>query len=114
MSNLKQTVTDFLNANTAIAEALMRLDSWDSKEWSSDNPAWRNETVIPFQYKFVSDFGGEGMGDEYWTVIEVRDPTNPDETLLVKLYGWYASYDGSNYSDWQFVTPRQKTITVYD
>ena len=46
--------------------------------------------------------------------IEVRDPTNPDETLLVKLYGWWVSYDGSNYSGWQFVTPRQKTITVYD
>ena len=107
MSNLKQTVTDFLNDNRRIAEELMQEGDYQSK-WGD----WENS--LPFQFKCVDSFGGEGQGDEYWTVIEVRDPTNQDETLLVKLYGWYASYNGSEYEGWQFVTPRQKTITVYD
>lgn len=113
MSNLKQTVTDFLNDNSAIAEALMREAEYQ-QDWSSENLAWRNDTPLPFEYKPIANKGGEGEGDEYYQVIEVRDPTNQDETLLVKLYGWWVSYDGSNYSGWQFVTPRQKTITVYD
>ena len=107
MSNLKQTVTDFLNGNRRIAEELMQEGDYQS-DWGD----W--EGSLPFQFKSVDSFGGEGQGDEYWIVIVVRDPTNQDETLLVKLYGWYASYNGAEYEGWQFVTPRQKTITVYD
>lgn len=107
MSKLKQTVTDFLNSNRSSASELMHEGDYQS-DWGN----WDEQ--LPFEFKSVDSFGGEGCGDECWTVIEVRDPTNQDETLLVKLYGWYASYDGADYSDWQFVTPRQKTITVYD
>lgn len=107
MSNLKQTVTDFLNDNPNVANELMQDGDYQS-DWGD----W--EISLPFQFKSVDSFGGEGQDDNYYTIIEVRDPTNPDETLLVKLYGWWVSYDGSNYSGWQFVTPRQKTITVYD
>jgi hypothetical protein len=37
-----------------------------------------------------------------------------DESVYVKFSGWYASYDGSNYDEYSFVTPQQKLITVYE
>lgn len=105
MSNLKQTVTDFLNDNRDIAQELMQ-DGCFQTDWDGAD--------LPFEYRCVDGHGGEGQGDDFYTVIEVRSNPDSDETLLVKLYGWYASYDGANYEGWHFATPRQKTITVYD
>ena len=107
MTNLQQTVTDFLNNNRRIAEELMQEGDYQSS-WVS----WDEQ--LPFEFKSVDSYGGEDCGSEYWTVIEVRDPTNTEETLLVKLEGWYQSYNGADYSGWKFVTPKQKSITVYD
>lgn len=106
MSDLKQIVTEFLNNNRTIAEELMH-EGYFVKNWDDYDGG------IPFEFKGVDSYGGEGMGEEYWTVIEVRIP-NQDETALVKLNGWYASYEGADYTGWSFVQPKQKTITVYE
>ena len=108
MTNLKQTVTEFLNSTNAMAEELMYEGRYDSDNWNN----WDNQ--LPFEFKSVDSHGGEGEGSDFWTVIQVRLPGDDSETALVKLEGWYASYHGADYSGWRFVEPRQKTITVYD
>lgn len=37
-----------------------------------------------------------------------------DESYLVKFYGTYESYVGSNYTGWKFVEAKEKTVIVYD
>ena len=107
MSELKKIVTEFLNKNKHMAENLMYVRSC-SEGWNS----WSGK--LPFEFKGVDHYGGEGQGTDYWTVIQVRLPGDDSETALVKLEGWYASYEGADYNDWRFVQSRQKTITVYD
>lgn len=66
---------------------------------------------LDIDYKFVDSFGGEGMGDDYWSVYSFF---KGEEKVYVKFHGWYQSYNGAEYTDWFFVEPKQKTITVYE
>lgn len=62
--------------------------------------------------KVVDSFGGEGEGDQYWMVISVSDG---ETTRYFRRDGWYASYDGGYLDgDTYEVSPREKTITVYE
>ena len=109
MTKLQQTVNDFLDSNRSMAEEIMQEGGW-VKEWTN----WEDFASLPFEFKGVDSYGGEGCGDDFWTVIETRLPDDPTTTQLVKLRGWYASYVGAEYNGWNFVQPKQKTITVYE
>jgi len=80
--------------------------------WTTEPESGNKET--PFEFRSVYSYGGEDCESDYWNVIEVRLSDTPDETLFVKILGWYQSYSGADYYDWQFVNPKQKTITVYE
>ena len=67
------------------------------------------EKNIQFQYE--ASYGGEGQGDDYWSVYSF---SRDDETVYVKFSGWYASYNGSEFSEWFFVKPQEKVFTVYE
>ena len=64
-----------------------------------------------FEFKLVEDHGGEGQGEDYWRVYSFK---KGEETHLIKFYGWYASYVGSEYEGWKFVKPVQRMVTFYD
>ena len=64
------------------------------------------------EIKLVDSFGGEGMGDQYWSVYQFI--SHQGEVAYVKFYGWYQSYNGSEYTDYKFVTPQEKTVVVYE
>ena len=74
---------------------------------------WFNQSCreAGIDYKYEDNFGGEGMGDEYWSVYSFFQG---EEKVYVKFSGWYQSYNGAEYTDWFFVEPKQKTITVYE
>ena len=59
--------------------------------------------------KLVDHYGGEGQGDNYYTIWEF-----PKLEIFVKFYGWYRSHYGTEYQGSTEVKPREKTITVYD
>lgn len=59
----------------------------------------------------VDSYGGEDMGSDYWAIYSF---SKDNETVFIKFYGWYASHYGSEYRGYKFVTPQQKTITVYE
>ena len=61
------------------------------------------------EVKVVSAEGGEGQGDHAHIVFEV-------EGRFFKLDGYYASFDGFDwsYSDLYEVVPKEKVITVYE
>lgn len=66
-----------------------------------------NSNII---FKHEDSYGGEGMGEEYWSVYAF---TKGDETLYVKFDGWYQSYNGSEYTGWFFIEPKQVMVTKY-
>ena len=101
---LKAVVALYLDNNRDFVEELMYKGKYET--------VWVNIPGVPFEYRSIESYGGEGCGDNYWKLFEVRLP-GETETALVRLNGWYSSYYGVDYSDYQFVTPRQKTITVY-
>ena len=67
------------------------------------------EKNIQFQYE--DSYGGEGQGDEYWSVYKF---SLGEEVVYVKFDGWYASYNGSEFNEWFFVEPQEKVITVFN
>lgn len=65
------------------------------------------------EWKEVAQHGGEGQGDEWWSVKYF-----PDHDVYVKVEGWYQSYNGTEFEGWEDavyeVRPQEKTITVYE
>lgn len=61
-------------------------------------------------FKNVDSYGGEGKGDEYWSVYEF---SLGEEICWVKFNGWYASYTGSEYGEFFFVEPKEVVVTRY-
>ena len=63
--------------------------------------------------KEVDQYGGEGMGDTWYSV---KHFVNYD--TYVKINGFYSSYDGVDFGNYEqcmrIVTPKEKTITVYE
>ena len=59
-------------------------------------------------YNSVDNYGGEGMGEEYWSVYSFN---NDDELVYVKFDGYYASYNGADFSSWFFVDPKEVVVT---
>lgn len=101
MENIKKVVSGVLNCREK-AEFLLTETYFVG--WFKD---------FGIEFRSVDSYGGEGKGDNYWNVLEMRLP-GESETVFVKLRGWYSSYDGVYYESWEFVTPSQKTITVYE
>lgn len=56
---------------------------------------YEDEMLVLSQNGYVikkeDHYGGEGKGDEYWSVFSV---TRSGETKYFKIHGWYASHHG--------------------
>jgi hypothetical protein len=66
-----------------------------------------NQQIV---YTVEDSYGGEDQGSDYWCVWKF---SKDGQECFVKFYGYYASHYGTDYQGWTFVTPQQKTITVY-
>lgn len=86
------------------------FSKWDSEETTKVIKLFRNLSI---SFKHVDSHGGEGEGEQYWSVYQFADK-NTEEQCWVKFDGWYQSYNGSEFTDWFFVTPKEKLITVYE
>lgn len=62
------------------------------------------------KYNHVDNYGGEGMGEEYWSVYSFN---NDNELVYVKFDGYYASYNGADFSRWFFVEPKEVVVTQW-
>lgn len=61
-------------------------------------------------FKKVDSYGGEGKGEDYWSVYKF---SLGEEICWVKFIGWYSSYNGSEYSKFSFVKPKEVVVTRY-
>lgn len=65
-----------------------------------------------FDYKLVHQYGGADKGLNYYTVYEFTDGYGQKQ--LVKFYGQYHSYIGTEYSGYSFVSARAKKVVFYE
>lgn len=59
----------------------------------------------------VDSYGGEDQGSEYYHVWKF---TMAGEVCFVRFDGTYASHYGTDFDGWKFVTPKEKTVIVYE
>jgi hypothetical protein len=107
-------ITDLLNENVDICKLMFH------EEFSLRRSHYDNEEETEFKDKLnkkgidckaEEHFGGEGEGEDYWTVYSF---SKGDEKVLIKFDGWYASYEGSTYEEFYEVKAEPKVITVYN
>jgi hypothetical protein len=51
--------------------------------------------ALGFEFFEEDHHGGEGQGDQYWSVIKI---TRNEEVAFIRFYGWYASFAGAEMS----------------
>jgi hypothetical protein len=61
----------------------------------------------------IDNYGGEGMGDEYWRVYYLSK-----YDMYIKVEGYYQSYDGASFpltfrAAFSQVYPKEVTKTIY-
>ena len=63
------------------------------------------------EFEEIEHEGGEGEGEKYHIVWYFKD-----HDLYIRLDGYYTSYNGTDFDDYEFyeVRPKQVTITVYE
>ena len=86
----------------------------DLTEYSSDNDKKLSDSLPSgwsLNEKAVAHQGGEDQGSTYFTIWEF---TNGDEKVLIRVNGYYQSYNGADYMDYDEVALVTKTIQVYD
>lgn len=89
---------------------------WEDPEYKKVSEEATNNVERYFkdlvgEWEEVEQHGGEGKGDDWWSVKYFKD-----HDLYIKVSGFYASYDGTTFDGWDSckeVKPVQKTITVY-
>lgn len=72
------------------------------------------EEIIPFLRKvknitFLEEYTRDEYGGEAHLIFHIEN-TN----FYIKIEGWYSSAEGFEVSQYEFVNPIQKTITVYE
>lgn len=68
-------------------------------------------------YKVESEidrYGGEGQGEEYWTVSRILDKKT-GEVFFIRFDGYYSSWEGSDFSnnDWNIVVPKEVKVVQW-
>ena len=102
-NTLTQTLSDFFIDNESAADAFMDGYATEEAEEFMDNNR--------ITYDKVDSYGGEDQGSTYYRVYCFQSSS---EKVYIKFNGWYASHYGSEYRDFEIVTPKQRTITVYE
>lgn len=101
--NLTNTISNFFSGNESAANCFMKGYATDEAVEFMDN----NQ----IDYNEVDSYGGEDCGSTYYRVYCFQ---SKGEKVYIKFNGWYASHYGSEYRDFEIVTPQQRTITVYE
>ena len=106
----------------SFATELMQFIADNGKDkdffWGEMNPKYPDEfddslnaTFPGIQYEFADHYGGEGQGEDYWTVYKF---TKDGETVYLKWQGWYSSYNGSEFESVSEVKPVERVVTFYE
>lgn len=113
--NLADNLNNYFTQNTDVAELAMSEDLNGYLPWKGDGiyvpsvfEIWADPQNI--KASVVESVGGEDQGSTYYTVYKF---TQGDDVVYLKFSGWYASYNGADYRDFQQVHPKEVTKVEY-
>jgi hypothetical protein len=87
---------------------------WSSfpSEYDVAQQEWLEQNSLP-TWEEVDQEGGEDQGSHWHSVKYFKD-----HDVYIKVTGWYSSYNGTDFEDWDSacneVCPQQKIITVWE
>lgn len=67
------------------------------------------------KYKIESEIenhGGEGEGSDLWSITRVVNKET-NEAFYIKFYGYYDSWDGTDWEGWTLVKPKKVEIIEF-
>jgi hypothetical protein len=112
--NLKTEIKELFDTqdDTTVEKLFFRSDvSHDHRFDQACLTAFKAElNKAGIEFNQEAKHGGEGMGDEYWSVYSFSKGV---EKVYVKFDGWYQSYNGSEYNEWFFVKTQEVVVTQY-
>ena len=115
MQNLRDVVQGLLQEADNVV-----INEFFNSEMQEEYTRWDSQEITVFktdiQLKGISlenvdQHGGEGEGDQYWSVYKF---TKDGQDVFVKFNGWYQSFNGSEFTDWFFVEPKSRMVTFYE
>lgn len=112
--DLLQVVKSLLSdSSTDIQSSMFNEDfSVEFSKWDSDEESEFKSKAqfLGIDMESVDHYGGEGQGEEYWTVWKFTKGT---EEVYFKFQGYYQSYDGATYNEYILVEPKEVLVTQY-
>ena len=105
---IKVELKSYLDENE-VGGAFMYADSAEEAEHNLEDIG--TEFPAGFTVEYLDGYGGEDQGSDYYSVFSFE---KDGVKLYVKFEGWYASFNGADYSHYSFVTPKEKTVIVYE
>lgn len=112
-TTLKQLVAVILaEADNGIINSFFESEMIDkARKYNEEHTAFRSELAEnKISFEHMDNHGGEGEGEDYWSVYKFTSGT---DEVYVQFQGWYASYNGSEFTEFFFVTPREVKVTQY-
>lgn len=112
--NLKDKLTQVFKDHSDYPRDFMHGDMWVTVNWGDDKGELTSLGKVFFEYGLtfsgVDHYGGEDMGSTYYNIVLFKSGA---EMQAVKFYGYYQSFNGTDYEGWRFVEAREKTITEW-
>lgn len=102
--------TQSLKQKVAVILAESDSDVINQFFWSDADEDNESFTEANVKFELEDSYGGEGQGEDYWTVYKFTDGT---DEVFVQFDGYYASYSGSEFDSWFFVKPQEVMVTQY-
>ena len=114
-TSLKDKVQVLLDtAGSYVLGSFFGSDAPEINKWTDDGSeteVFVNTTKgLNIEYTHVDNYGGEGEGEDYWSVYKF---THGTDIVYVKFSGSYHSYSGSDYDEWFFVVPKAVEVTQF-
>jgi hypothetical protein len=95
--------------NTFFGSDTPEINQW-TDEGSETEVFVRTCEGLNIQYEFVDNHGGEGEGEEYWSVFKF---TQESASVYAQFNGSYQSYDGADFDEFFFVKPKAVVVTQF-
>ena len=114
-SSLKDKVQVLLDtAGLDVLNGFFQSDTPEINKWTEkggEEESFVNKAKgLNIDYEHVDKHGGEGEGEDYWSVYKF---THGTDSVYVKFSGRYQSYSGSDYDEWFFVVPKAVEVTQF-
>jgi len=93
---VKEIVVGFLIANGIPEDRAETFDGDEMTEYfGSEQTPYKGYTI-----KTTDEYGGEGLGDEYWYIFTLTSEDKKE--THIKVEGWYDSWNGTSWEEYDF------------